>query len=53
MGVGAIRRTIQTGFVWFITVIILILCAVIINAIKNAEDRIKKEADGVKFLNAD
>lgn len=53
MGVGAFRRTIQTGFVWVITVIILILCAVIINAIKNAEDRIKKEADGAKFLNAD
>lgn len=51
MGVGAIRRTIQTGFVWIITVVILILCAVVINAIKDFEDKYKadnkkKEAEG-------
>lgn len=31
----------QTAFVWFLTIIILIVCAVVINAIKNAEDNIK------------
>jgi hypothetical protein len=49
MGVGPVRRCCQTGFVWFITVLILIVCAVVINAIKNAEDEIKKEAEGKKL----
>jgi len=49
MGVGPIRRCCQTGFVWFITCLILIGCALIINAIKNGEDQIKKEAEGKKL----
>jgi hypothetical protein len=43
MGIGAGRRCCQTGFVWFITSIILGICIAIIQTIKTKEDEIKNE----------
>lgn len=53
MGVGMVRRCCQTGFVWFVTIIILIVCAVIIDSIKRSEDKVKKEAQGKKLSDSE
>lgn len=46
LGVGPVRRVIQTGFVWLITGIILTVCALAIEAIKNYQIRVKEENKG-------
>lgn len=45
MGIDPVRRCCQTGFVWFVTWIILGICIAIINTIKETEDGMKKDAE--------